>query len=348
MLRLSPHPPRTSHPAAGGGNVGVMPARPRPLPVSLDRVFTSQQAYAAGVTQGRLRARDLEAPFRGVRVIPEPAQTHTDTSPGARDRADRARVLERVAAYSPVMAPGAFLAGRTALVWHGVALHHGAELEIGVLEPDRAPRALGVRGRKIAPHLVQVRVGFGVRVASPASAWAMLAADLDVRELVRIGDHIVRVPRDERGRPHPELQLASPDQLGGAIDAGRRPGIGRLREALTLIRVGSMSPLETDARLELVRAGIPEPELDAEIRDAEGRLLGIAAGAYRAHRVLLEIEGDHHRTDAAQWARDLTKHAAYAAAGWSVVRLARPHIRGPRPDAAAMVRAALRRAGAEV
>lgn len=109
-----------------------------------------------------------------------------------------------------------------------------------------------------------------------------------------------------------------------------------------------MSPLETDARCELVADGLPEPELDAEIRDEDGRLLGIADGAYRRHRVLLEIEGDHHRTDAAQWARDLEKHAAYAAAGWSLVRLAGVHIRGPRPAAAAMVRAALRRAGADV
>ena len=62
---------------------------------------------------------------------------------------------------------------------------------------------------------------------------------------------------------------------------------------------GGMSPLETDVRLDAAAAGLPEPLLDAEIRDERGCLVGVADAAYRAERVLVEVEGDHHRVSAA-------------------------------------------------
>jgi hypothetical protein len=75
--------------------------------------------------------------------------------------------------------------------------------------------------------------------------------------------------------------------------------------------------------------------LDAEIRDASGRLLGIADALYKRYAVIVEIEGDHHRTSREQWLRDLQKHAAYAAAGYELVRLGARQIRGRGADGAA-------------
>ena len=86
---------------------------------------------------------------------------------------------------------------------------------------------------------------------------------------------------------------------------------------------------------------MPPADLDVEIRDASGRLLGISEFAYRERRVVVEIEGDHHRTSRAQWNRDLDKYAAYAAAGWEVVRVTSHHLRQGR--AVALVSAALER-----
>ena len=48
-----------------------MPAQPRPLPDALGDAFRTAHARAAGVTEGRLRAKDLERPFHGVRLRPE-------------------------------------------------------------------------------------------------------------------------------------------------------------------------------------------------------------------------------------------------------------------------------------
>lgn len=321
-----------------------MPKAPAPLPRDLGRVFSTTRATEAGVSAKRLRARDLEAPFSGVRAVPTPPPA-PDENPLARDRAERVRVARLIEAYEPLMAEHAFVAGVSALVVQGVSVPHGTLLHIGVPEPERAPRRRGIAGRMIAPHLLEVLTYDGVRVATPASAWAMSARELPEDELVRIGDQIVRIPRDAYGRPRPERQLANIADLCAAAKAGRRVGAARLSAALTRIRVGSMSPLETDGRLVISDAGLPEPELDVEIRDSGGRLIGICDLVYRKQRVLIEVEGDHHRTDRAQWERDIVKYAGYAAAGWQLVRLTSTHIRGSHPSAPGVVREALARAG---
>lgn len=322
-----------------------MPRAPHPLPDGLGQQFASSHARAEGVSPKRLRAQDLEAPFRGVRRT-RSALPALDGGPLARDRMVQARVVRDARAYAEVMAPHAFFAGRTAAVLYRLPVAHGAELEVAVVSPSRAPRRIGIRGRKVMPALVSVRTLDGLRVASPASSWAMLGTELDERELIRLGDAIVRIPRGAGGRPEPQRQLATLDELRAAAAAPRRPGRARLLRAFSRIRVGSMSPLETDTRLDVVAAGLPEPELDVEIRAALGqRLLGISDMRFPAYRVLVEVEGDHHRTDPAQWARDIEKLAAYAAEGYEAVRVTGAQVRRNPARAVALIRAALIRGG---
>jgi len=158
-----------------------------------------------------------------------------------------------------------------------------------------------------------------------------------------VGDAIVRIPRDDRGRPRPAQQKATIEALRAAALVPWRRGRERLLAALELIRVGSMSPLETDFRLVTARAGLPEPELDVEIRDDAGRLIGIVDAVYREQRVIVEVEGRHHATSDRQWNRDLDKYAALAAAGWEVIRVTSRHIRGENPRVVALVAEALAR-----
>lgn len=265
----------------------------------------------------------------------------TRDEPLDRDRRMREGVLRAAHAYRLVMPAHAFFAGRTAAVIYGLPVAHGGELEVAVHAPARATRRRGIHCVKVAPHLASIREHAGLRVTSPASTWAMLGATLTERELVIVGDAIVRVPRDDRGRPMSSLAMI--DELERATAAGTRRGVARLRRAAPLVRVGSASPLETEYRLDAAAAGLPTPELDVEIRDARGRLLGITEFVYRRHRVLVEIEGDHHRTSRVQWVRDIEKYAAYVAEGWEVVRLTSAHVRGGR--APSMMGAVLRRHG---
>jgi len=363
-----------------------MPRPPSPLPDELGDAFTRGSALAAGVSARRLRAKDLESPFHGVRQRPEPktkaatepeaqagrtaapaseapsstasaAQTGPavaaktadgDTKPDtpfALDRIARKKLLRRAKAYREVMPEHAFFVGRSAAGAYELPITPGDDLEIGVLAPSSAPRGRGVRGIKVQPSLVQVRTHEGLRVSTPASTWAMLGRELSVRELVTVGDAIVRIPRDDKGRPQPDRQLATIAHLRLAVEAGPRRGVAKLREAVEHIRVGSSSPLETEYRLDAAAAGLPEPGLDVAIRDGRGALLGITEVAYLEYRTLVEIEGDHHRTDKKQWDRDIEKYAAYVAEGWEVVRLTSRHIRGRRPRAATLVRDVLVRRG---
>jgi hypothetical protein len=141
---------------------------------------------------------------------------------------------------------------------------------------------------------------------------------------VAVGDAIVRQPRIPG--PHGRVErppLGTQEELGRAIDAGRRIGVARLRLALPRVRGGSASRPETWARLVLVDAGLPEPELDIDVYDDHGSFIGCVDLAYRHRRIAIEYEGDQHRTDPAQWQRDIEKHQMLADVGWRVVRVGR-------------------------
>ncbi|MCU4671239.1 hypothetical protein ACFQRL_01380 [Microbacterium fluvii] len=327
-----------------------MPVPPIPLPAALGGEFTSAAARALGVTGSRLAAKDLEQPFHGVRRVKK-EESPSEDAPGAHDRALRERVLRDAHTYRLVMAHHAFFIGRTAVVIHGAtALGHGADLEVGVVDPRRAPRARGVRGRKLLEPFARVTSAQSLPVLDAAAAWAALGSDCDVLDLIRLGDELVRIPRGERGRPEPARQITTIAQLREAISLGVRPGTGRLLTAIDHVRVGSMSVLETEYRIHSCAAGMPEPDLDVEIRNAAGALLGIADAAYHQWRVLVEVEGDQHRVSREQWQRDIEKHAAFTAEGWEVLRLTGGHIRGRgRPGitrvAEALARRGWRRAG---
>ena len=78
---------------------------------------------------------------------------------------------------------------------------------------------------------------------------------------------------------------------------------------------------ETHLRLRLQEWGAPEPELDCDVFDASGRLIGCSEIAYPKIRLALEYEGDHHRTEAPQWNRDIEKYQRYKQNKWEVLRV---------------------------
>lgn len=182
-------------------------------------------------------------------------------------------------------------------------------------------------------------------MTNAATTWAHLAELLTVDELIAVGDAIVHIPRARgmrRGKPADALASISDLQ---AVAAAPRRGAAKLREAIAHVRVGSASPTETDVRLALIRAGLPEPELDVDVYASDGTAIGYTEIAYEKYRILVEYEGDHHRRDRAQWERDILKHAACSAAGWEVIRITSPQMRPTPSVAVSRVRAALVRAG---
>ncbi|MGL3149419.1 hypothetical protein ACSS7Z_03590 [Microbacterium sp. A82] len=328
-----------------------MSPSPRPLPPELGGQFSVRRASDAGATRRRMRARDLTRPFRGVRrsvrfIEERGAAAERDNKPYAEFRRKRQELIDDAHAYAMVMPPGAFFCGATAaVIGDSLPVKFPDALDVAVVAPQRAPRAKGVRGRKVAEHLVTIGQFEGLRLTSPASTWAMLGRDHDLRDLVAIGDALVQIPRDNFGLQHPEFARATIADLATELARGPRPpSTKKLHEALGLIRVGSSSVLETEFRLDAAAAGLPDPELDMEIH-YDGTRLGISEFVYPRYRVVVEVEGDHHRTSRGQWNRDIEKYQAYVEAGWETIRLTSSHIRGREADAVQRVAAALKRHG---
>jgi hypothetical protein len=97
------------------------------------------------------------------------------------------------------------------------------------------------------------------------------------------------------------------------------PGSRQLATVLTLTEPLTESPMETRLRLLVMRAGLPRPVAQHEIRDGYGLFLARVDLAYPRYRLALEYDGDHHR-DRDTFRHDLGRANALRAAGWTVLR----------------------------
>lgn len=183
----------------------------------------------------------------------------------------------------------------------------------------------------------------GVPVTTPERTWLDMAEVLSVDELVAMGDACVRVPRlDFEGRSMP---LCSRWDLQRIIDRHRgKRGLRTAKEALELIRVGADSAQETMLRLAIVRAGLPEPELNVPIITGDGVRHHEPDLSYRKYRIGIEYEGEHHGGES-QLTRDIARSERYAALGWTEVRISKRHMVNDAKPAAAKVLVALAQAG---
>lgn len=277
---------------------------PEALPVT---GFSFRAGLEHGLTPGRLRGGSFVAPFRGIRTLERPET-----------------LLDRAVAFAPLLRPWQCMGRISALALLGLPvpwrLSRRTTVEVLSVKGRGHPHREGVRVERITGSLAETCDVDGIRVASPALTFALVAKRCTVHELVRIGDAIVTAADNypERRLPGP---LATPDALRAMADrwAGR-PGAVTLREALPRIRTRVESPRETDMRLYITDAGMPEPEVQIEVFDPEtGRLLGRADLLHRAARVVEEYEGDGHRSKK-QWDRDIQKYRDFERIGLHVVR----------------------------
>jgi len=308
------------------------------LPDGLGPRFSYADARLAGVTQARLRGRDLASPFRGVRT------TRTlPTSPSREPGDARADLLLRARELATVLRPGEFFSHDTAAAVWGAPLPSGADL--GVLHvavhEGHIRRMFGVSGHRMNERLTQVCRHDGLPVTDPASTWASLGAWRGA-DLTAVGDFFCRVWRAGVGRPSAgRAPLATPEQLRLALAAGQRRGADTLRESLGLVRLDSWSPRETGCRLILLAAGLPEPALNCDVFAADGAFLGCVDMAYPPERIAVEYQGRQHSDT---YARDVERLARLRAAGWIVIEVTAELY--TRPDVlAARVRAALNSRG---
>ncbi len=77
-------------------------------------------------------------------------------------------------------------------------------------------------------------------------------------------------------------------------------GVVRAREAAVLVRERVDSFRETDLRLWLVLAGLPEPEVNIDVFADDGTWLARGDLVLQQYRLVVEHEGWHHERDAEQ------------------------------------------------
>jgi len=303
------------------------------LPSPFDREpFSVADGSSLGISASRLRANDLDRPFHGVRVA-----TAEDDASIAAERDD---VLSRCRAYATRMPFGAFFSHVTAAHLWGLPVPRrfdAAPIHVSVQSPSRAPRGSGVRGHKLdGSHWRAVEFD-GFVLAHPIDAWCQLGTTLHEGELVMVADSIMRRV-DPLGSRH--------DLLIGLARMGRRRGVTRLRSAYERSRPGTDSPKESELRLLIVDAGLPEPRVNHAILDGAGRFLALGDLVYAEYRILIEYDGGTHFADEQQIFHDIDRLDAVMASGWRVIRVNRSHL-FPTPDAILMtIRHALRSRGA--
>ena len=267
--------------------------------------FHVREADFHGASLKRLRGLDLQRPFTGVRSV----------------GLDLDSVRDRCLAYLPLLRPGDAFSHETAAMLLGLPMPRSlatSDLHVASQPGVARARCKGVVGHEHGMPFPTVLID-AFPVATAAVAWCQLAVSLDRHDLVAVGDAIITGRREAGGRR--AAPLATVAQLEAAARWwGRRRGARALAWALPRVRVGADSRPETLTRLCLVEAGFPEPLVGDATPIAGGRVLHPDL-KWPQWRLLLEYEGDAHRSDRKRWRRDIARKGDFEAAGWIVIRV---------------------------
>ncbi|UWF77198.1 MULTISPECIES: endonuclease domain-containing protein [Microbacterium] len=299
------------------------------LPPALIPAFHLRQAEEHGIGRGRCNAPDLARPFPGIRSVAVP-----DT------------FLARVRYYAPRLREGQAFSRRTAARLRGLPLPwfwtpHEL-LDIAVPEGAAPPKVAGVAGHRLSTVRMRAALLDGVPVLDPVATLFVLAAELTATQLLVLIEALI-TPSGK----YPNLVGPRPLTDAGEIDMrlaewGSFPGVGRVRTALTRARAGVDSPKETEARVVIMAAGLPEPEVQYVVHE-RGRKIATVDLAYPEWKIAIEYEGDGHRTDPEQWREDIRRQRELEERGWLVLRITQLDL----ADGRAAFLARLRRAVAQ-
>jgi len=276
--------------------------------------------WSLGVSASRLRAADVAHPFHGAVDLAMPSAAGSEIE----------RVEARCRQLLPLFRPGWAFSHRTAAILLGGAMpaSRGSALDIAVPRPRTPPRRRGVIGHQTAAFgTIEVR---GLPLTAPIDTWLHLAATLALDDLVALGDSLLPARR-RSGR----IDL---DELAWTVASTTdRHGMPAARRAIGLLRPGVDSRAETLLRRLLVRSGLPEPMVSPAVPVGRGIVLHPDLG-YPDLRLGIEYEGEHHRLDPVQWARDLERRELFGDVDWRNVYVTKTQLFSRPRDVADRVR----------
>ena len=290
---------------------------PDPLPDSLKRTgFSVANARDLGVPRKRLRSKELVRPYQGVRIAADAVGT---------------TMAGRAVAYAPRMSPDQYFSHLTAAALLDMRTPAGIDrmpLHVTSILPRHAPRVKGVVGHEVAAAPTLLTDG-SLLVSDRISTWLSLGAATPLDDLIVLGDGLM-------SRQHPYADL---EEIRAALESSPiRRGRARLQRALHELRPNTDSAPETRLRLLIVRAGLPEPEVNGLVKTAARSYHGDLV--FRDARVVVEYDGVQHRLDERQHSIDVDRLDHMMAADWRVIRVDR-RLMSNRVDVLARIRTAV-------
>jgi len=259
----------------------------------------------------------LRKPFHGIR-------TTIDLSP--------------LRAYAPLLRPGDRFSHTTAAALWGAPVPKSVQTQLHITAAlAEKPRARGCVGHQ--SRCADQDLRGDLPTSSPAQTLVECGTLLELEDLVAIVDFMLLDPRvlDPRDmRPH-----ATRAELHSLLGSKRGPGVRLARRALSLAREGVESPMETRLRLLLQGGGMTATECGFELTRADRSRVGWFDLAWPERMVLVEYDGDQHRTSSHQYDRDIRRFDDAAELGWRVVRVRSRGILSNPADTIGRVRRAL-------
>ncbi|MRJ76440.1 hypothetical protein GEV29_07825 [Aeromicrobium sp. SMF47] len=271
---------------------------PRPVPEHLrERTFSLAEARAAGISSRMLEHARFREVYPRVYCLADLAVSDAEQIAAAR------RNLPADA--------------RTTHVTRLRELGY----EHGELEPLHfvVPRDLHLVVAGITLHrTVRMPPNDGSGVCAEA-VFVSLATTERLIDLIVIGDWMLA------------SGLLSLESLGEFVSSSTwRPGAAEALAVAARLDARSRSPKESETRALLVFSGLPVPEVNVEIHDSDGVLVGIGDLVYRRWKLLVEYEGRQHAFDDAQFARDIDRYGAFRSIGWDYCQVTEARLARPR------------------
>jgi hypothetical protein len=263
----------------------------------MERVFLGNEAIASGaITRGQLRSR--------FRAIYPNVYESKDVKPSLRANTVGAWLWSRQRGV---------ITGRAAAALHGALwVDEMAPVEM-LWQNCNPPPGIICRDERFAcDEVVEIN-----RMA--VATIQRTAFDLG-RHLPRLKaiQHLDALARATGLKPEHVLPLT--DQYRGAR------GVRRLKEALELMDAGAESPQETRTRLVLIDGGFPRPTTQIPVPNDAGGTFYLDMG-WEDILVAVEYDGDHHRSDPDQYAKDIARLEELQRRGWIVIRVIAGHRR---------------------
>ncbi|MCV7214110.1 hypothetical protein H7J51_02285 [Mycobacterium crocinum] len=275
----------------------------------MDRVFIGSEAIAAGqLTEHELR--------RWYRPIFRDVYAARSIDPSLRDRTQAAWLWSKRQGV---------VAGAAAAAMHGCRWVDADEPIELIAKSARSHEGLIVRNETLAAD--EVTTVAGLRVTTPVRTAFDLGRHLDPEKaIIRLDalkwatfysvDDVTRLARRYRGAR----------------------GTRQLSSLLPFVDGGAASPKETWLRMLLIEAGFPPPTTQIPVMDG-WRMLGVLDMGWEDVKIAVKYDGDHHRTNRAQYVKDQRRIRRLEQLGWIVIRVI---AEDRREDIIERVRAAIR------